>query len=108
MNLDDIEYDIKVIDDSFYHRVFETNKVDKEYDNIREAIIIEKNKLRNIIFDKCVIIKIVYKYLNRYIRLQFKKYIINLREIILKLHAYINCSNENIIEKYKNYDDYIN
>ena len=45
------------------------------------------------------IIKIVYKYLNRYIRLQIKKYTINLRIIILKLHAYINYSNVNIIKE---------
>ena len=45
------------------------------------------------------IIKIVYEYLNRCIRLQFKKYTINLRIIILKLHAHTNYSNENIIEK---------
>ena len=45
------------------------------------------------------IIRIVYKYLNQCIRLQFKKYTINLRAIILKLHAYTNYSNVNIIEK---------
>ena len=45
------------------------------------------------------IIKIAYKYLNRYIHLQFKKYTINLRVTILKLHAYTNYSNENIIEE---------
>ena len=45
------------------------------------------------------IIKIVYEYLNQYIRLQFKKYTINLRAIILKLHAYTNYSNVSIIEK---------
>ena len=45
------------------------------------------------------IIKIVYKYLNQYIRLQFKKYTINLRVIILKLHAYTNYSNVNIIKE---------
>ena len=48
---------------------------------------------------KFFIIKIVYKYLNRYIRLQFKKYTINLRVIILKLHAYMNYLNVNIIEE---------
>ena len=45
------------------------------------------------------ITKIDYEYLNRYIRLQFKKYTINLRVIILKLHAYTNYSNENIIKE---------
>ena len=45
------------------------------------------------------ITKIVYKYLNRCIRLSFKKYTINLRVTILKLHAHINYLNENIIEE---------
>ena len=45
------------------------------------------------------ITRIVYKYLNHCIRLQFKKYTINLRAIILKLHAYTNYSNVNIIER---------
>ena len=45
------------------------------------------------------IIRIAYKYLNRYIRLQFKKYTINLRVIILKLHAYTNYLNKNIINE---------
>ena len=48
---------------------------------------------------KFFITKIVYEYLNRYIRLLKRKYKINLNIIILKLHAYINYSNENIIEK---------
>ena len=103
MNLNDIDFDIKIIDDLFYHKVSETNKVDEEYNNIREIIINNKNKLRDIIFDKCVITNEVfyykYKYLSRYIRLLFRKYIINLRVIILKLHAHINYSNENIIKE---------
>ena len=45
------------------------------------------------------IIKIVYEYLSRCIRLQFKKHTINLRVIILKLHAYTNYSNESIIDE---------
>ena len=45
------------------------------------------------------IIRIVCEYLNRYIRLQFKKYTINLRVIILKLHAHTNYLNENIINE---------
>ena len=61
LNLDKIEFDIKVIDDFLYHKVFETNKVDKKYNNIREAIINEKNKLRDIILNKCVIMnEIIY------------------------------------------------
>ena len=49
---------------------------------------------------KFFIIKIAYKYLSRYLRLLFKKHIINSRIIILKLYIYINYSNENIIKKY--------
>ena len=44
-----------IIDSFLYYRVFKTNKIDKEYDKIREAIINNKNKLRDIIFNKCVI-----------------------------------------------------
>ena len=44
------------------------------------------------------IIKIVYECLSRCIRLQFKKYTINLRVITLKLNAHINYSNGSIIE----------
>ena len=47
---------------------------------------------------KFLIIKIVYKYLNRYIYLLFRKYTINLRVIIRELHAYTNYLNENIIK----------
>ena len=57
LNLDGTEFDIKVIDDSFYYRVFETNKVDQECDEIREIIINKKNKLRDITLNKCVITK---------------------------------------------------
>ena len=48
---------------------------------------------------KFFIIKIVYKYLNRYIHLLFKKYTINLYIIVFKLHAYINNLNKNIIKE---------
>ena len=48
---------------------------------------------------KFFITKIVYKCLNRCIRLSFKKYTINLRVIILKLHAHMNYSNENNIKE---------
>ena len=47
---------------------------------------------------KLFIIKIVYKYLNLYTRLSFKKYTINLRVIILKSLEYMNYLNENIIK----------
>ena len=57
LNLNNIEFDIKVINDSFYHKVFETNKVDQECDEIREIIINKKNKLRDITLNKCVITK---------------------------------------------------
>ena len=39
LNLDNIEFDIKIIDNSFYHKISKTTKVDKECDNIREIII---------------------------------------------------------------------
>ena len=37
--------------------MFETNKIDNEYNNIREIIIDDKEKLKNIIFNKCVYYK---------------------------------------------------
>ena len=113
MNLDNIEFDIKIIDDYLYYKISETNKDDEKCDNIRETIINDKKKLRNITSNKCVIIneilyhKIAYKYLNRYIRLLFKKYTINLYMIILKLHAYTNYIHEYTIKKCKNHDNYI-
>ena len=57
MNLNNIEFDIKIINDSFYRRMFETNKVDQECDKIREIIINERNKLKGITLNKCVITK---------------------------------------------------
>ena len=65
MNLDNIEFDIKIIDNPLYYKVFEINKINKECDNIREAIINEKNKLKDIIFNKCVIINDVLYHKNR-------------------------------------------
>ena len=56
LNLDDTEFDIKIIDDPLYYKVFEINKTDKECDDIREIIINEKNKLKDITLNKCVII----------------------------------------------------
>ena len=64
------------------------NKINKKYNNIRETIIIEKKKLKMLYLinallrTKFFIIKIVYIYLNRYTRLSFEKYIINLYIII--------------------------
>ena len=41
------------------------NKVDQKCDNIREIIINEKNKLRDIIFNKCAITNDIFYYKNR-------------------------------------------
>ena len=49
----------------FYHKIFKINKIDEECDNIRETIINEKNKLKDIIFNKCVITNDVLYYKNR-------------------------------------------
>ena len=65
LNLDDIEFNVKVIKDSLYYKVFKTNKIDQKCDNIREIIINEKNKLRNITFNKCVITNDISYYKNR-------------------------------------------
>ena len=42
LNLDDIELDIKIINNSLYYKVFEANKIDQECDEIRETIINKK------------------------------------------------------------------
>ena len=41
------------------------NKVDEKYNNIREIIINDKNKLRDITFNKCVITNEIFYYKDR-------------------------------------------
>ena len=65
MNLDDIEFDVNVINDSFYHKMFKTNKIDNDYNEIREIIIVNKKKLKDIIFNKCVIMNETLYHKNR-------------------------------------------
>ena len=65
LNFDDIEFDIKIIDNPFYYKIFEINKADEECDDIREAIINEKNKLKGITLSKCVIINDILYHKNR-------------------------------------------
>ena len=45
--------------------MFKTNKIDQEYDNIRETIINKKNKLRDITLNKCVITNDILYYKDR-------------------------------------------
>ena len=45
--------------------MFEANKVDKEYNEIREIIIDNKKKLRDITLNKCVIINDIFYYKDR-------------------------------------------
>ena len=45
--------------------MFEINKIDNEYNEIREIIINDKKKLKNITFNKCVIINDILYYKNR-------------------------------------------
>ena len=45
--------------------MFKTNKIDEEYDNIRETITNDKDKLRDIIFNKYAIINEVLYYKDR-------------------------------------------
>ena len=45
--------------------MFKTNKIDNKYNEIREIIINNKEKLINIIFNKCVITNEVFNYKNR-------------------------------------------
>ena len=59
-----MKFEINVIDDFFYYKVFEANKIDNEYNKIREMIINNKKKLRNIIFNKYVITNNIFYYKN--------------------------------------------
>ena len=45
--------------------MFKTNKIDNKYNEIRETIINNKKKLKDIIFNKCVIINDILYYKNR-------------------------------------------
>ena len=45
--------------------MFEANKIDNEYNEIRETIIDDKKKLRDIIFNKCAITNDILYYKNR-------------------------------------------
>ena len=45
--------------------MFEANKIDNEYNEIRETIIDDKKKLKDIIFNKCVIINDIFYYKDR-------------------------------------------
>ena len=45
--------------------MFEANKVDNEYNEIRKTIIDDKKNLRSIIFNKCVIINDIFYYKDR-------------------------------------------
>ena len=65
LNLDNIEFEINVINDPFYHKMFKTNKVDNEYNEIREIIINNKKKLKNITLNKCVITNNIFYHKNR-------------------------------------------
>ena len=41
------------------------NKIDNEYNEIREIIINDKKKLKNIIFNKCIIANDIFYYKDR-------------------------------------------
>ena len=45
--------------------MFKINKIDNECNEIRETIIDDKEKLKDIIFNKCVIINDILYYKNR-------------------------------------------
>ena len=64
MNFDNIEFDFKIFNNYFNYKVLRINKIDKKYNNIREIIIANKEKLENIIYNKCVIINEILYYKN--------------------------------------------
>ena len=45
--------------------MFEAKKIDNEYNKIRETIINNKKKLKNITFNKCAITNDIFYYKNR-------------------------------------------
>ena len=63
--MDDIEFEINIIDDPLYYKIFEINKIDDEYNDIREVIINDKEKLKDITLNKCVIINEILYHKNR-------------------------------------------
>ena len=65
LNLDNIEIEINIINNFLYYKMFETNKIDNKYNKIREIIINDKEKLKDITFNKCVIINDILYHKNR-------------------------------------------
>ena len=55
MKLNDKYIDIYIINNSIYYKVVEANKKDEYYTKIRNAIIEDKNKFREITFNKCFV-----------------------------------------------------
>ena len=55
--MNNIEFEINIINNSFYYKMFKINKIDNEYNEIREIIINDKKKLKDITFNKYAIIK---------------------------------------------------
>ena len=49
----------------FYYKMFKANKIDNECNKIREIIINNKKKLRNITLNKYVIINEIFYHKNR-------------------------------------------
>ena len=60
-----IEFDVNVIDNSLYYKMFKTNKIDNDCNEIREVIINNNKKLKDITLDKYVIINETLYYKNR-------------------------------------------
>ena len=96
MNLDDIEFDIKIIENSLYYKVFETNKIDQKCNNIREIIINEKNKLRDITLNKCVIINDIVYHKDR-LWVSKSMYTLTIQEI----HDHFTCNHFEVASTYK-------
>ena len=60
LNFDNIEFDVYAINDSLYYKMFKINKIDNECNKIRETIIENKKKLRNIILNRNIIINEIF------------------------------------------------
>ena len=45
LNFDNIEFEVNIINDSLFYKMFEVNKIDNKCNKIREAIINNNNKI---------------------------------------------------------------
>ena len=65
LKLNNKDIKIYIINNFIFYRIVQKNKVNKFYNEIYKTIIKDKNKLREVIFNKCFIKDKVLYYKNR-------------------------------------------